>query len=282
MIHSSSRAQRTIALSSAEAELYSGVSAACDAILIKQCICFLLHCELDDLKLKLFMDNTAARQIMRRQGVGKVRHLSTRCLWIQTKVKAGEVLLSTIPTRWNVADLGTKRLHRDRMRMLMYLCGVYDMSCDERVGHDVFDEVQTRETFSKQIRNIRELGFSHTVSKQILRVVLAMSALSPSYSSDPADASCALNGYRVLERETQNEQFWPSFIFCVLFLCIYVCYALRDLGHSNLWPGRKFSSFRAVLFRFVLDAPTTKTWVNKVTEITKCKFWKCFSDLFGA
>ena len=46
---------------------------------------------------------------------------------------------SRVSTRENVSDLGTKRLTRDRVLYLMYLCKVYDMSTSAYVGTDVYD-----------------------------------------------------------------------------------------------------------------------------------------------
>ena len=51
-----------------------------------------------------WVDNSAARQLIERQGVGKVCHLAGKMLWVQTKVREGEVMLSQIPTSFNISD----------------------------------------------------------------------------------------------------------------------------------------------------------------------------------
>ena len=79
-----SRTQRTIALSSCESELYSIVSSMCDAIYIRRCLEFLLEGQVMQVQ---FTDSSSARQLLSRQGCGKIRHLSGKALWVQSKIK---------------------------------------------------------------------------------------------------------------------------------------------------------------------------------------------------
>ena len=67
------------ALSSAEAEIYAGVSACCDGKLMQACIQFLLE---DGVKVEftLNLDNSAAKAFFFRSGVGRIRHISIRVL----------------------------------------------------------------------------------------------------------------------------------------------------------------------------------------------------------
>jgi hypothetical protein len=115
LLYSSSRTQKTIALSSAEAEIYAGVSACCDGKLMQACIQFLLE---DGVKVEFTLnwDNSAAKAFFFRSGVGRIRHISVRILWFQREVKLGLVSPATVCIRDNTADLGTKRPNRDRMR----------------------------------------------------------------------------------------------------------------------------------------------------------------------
>ena len=76
--------------------------------------------------LKMFNIQIQARQgnLASRQGVGKVRHLSGKILWVQEKVFDGTVSLRQVPTVWNVADIGTKCLGQQRMMVLMHETGL--------------------------------------------------------------------------------------------------------------------------------------------------------------
>jgi len=101
-----SRGQKVISLSSVEAELHASVSATCDAILVQLCLQFLLG---NPLKMFLYIDNSAARQVLQRSGVGRIRHLSTKLLWVQSRVKDELLTVKGIASKDNVSDLGTKR-----------------------------------------------------------------------------------------------------------------------------------------------------------------------------
>ena len=57
-----------------------------------------------------FTDSSSARQLLGRQGCGKIRHLSGKVLWVQENIKNRHALLIQIPTAWNTDDIGTKTL----------------------------------------------------------------------------------------------------------------------------------------------------------------------------
>ena len=58
----------------------------------------------DELPLELRTDASAARGVILRQGVGKVRHLQVKQLWLQENVAAGELTIVKIPRAENCAD----------------------------------------------------------------------------------------------------------------------------------------------------------------------------------
>ena len=84
----------------------------------------------------LFTDGSGARGILQRQGVGRVRHLSCRILWLQDLINGGSIKLCTVAGAMNPADIGTKRLPAARMRSLMSLLGMYDTSTGAIEGSD--------------------------------------------------------------------------------------------------------------------------------------------------
>ena len=139
LLYSSSRTQGLIALSSAEAEVYAAVSTCCDAICMKRCLEFVFE---QNVSIQLLIDNSAARQILMRAGVGRVRHLSVKILWLQQQVEKKMISVAAVASSANVADLGTKRLPCHTMRRLMYEVGVYDGS--GRVGVEEFEEHQQK------------------------------------------------------------------------------------------------------------------------------------------
>ena len=104
------------------------------------------------MRLKLILDNSAAKQVMQRSGVGRIRHLSCRILWIQDYVKRGLLETASIPTKENYADLGTKKLSLDRMHYLMHGIGVFDEDANELVGVEVVQREKSRQEFNSVLR----------------------------------------------------------------------------------------------------------------------------------
>ena len=73
-------------------------------------------------EVKLFTDATAAIGMVRRLGLGKVRHLATADLWIQAMVRQGKVAVAKVPGQENGADLMTK--HKGRPEIIKHLQGL--------------------------------------------------------------------------------------------------------------------------------------------------------------
>ena len=99
-----SSTQGTIALSSGEAELAGIAKGATHAL----GFCSMSK-DLDlPFTISLYSDAIAAIGIARRRGIGRVRHLSTTDLWVQEKVRTGEISLVKIDGKINPADIFTK------------------------------------------------------------------------------------------------------------------------------------------------------------------------------
>ena len=121
VIHSTSRSQKCISLSSTEAEWYAASSATCDGFYLQHIVEFLSNngCEY----LSLYADNSAVRMLSLKCGVGRLRHIKGRMLWLQEKMADGELSIKLVQTAWNVADLNTKGLSRDRFLGLLFMLG---------------------------------------------------------------------------------------------------------------------------------------------------------------
>ena len=92
--------QARIALSSCEAELNSTLKGAIEGLNIQR----LANAFGDWPKLELRTDASAARGVILRQGVGKVRHLHVKQLGIQEAVAEGELEVIKIPRAQNCSD----------------------------------------------------------------------------------------------------------------------------------------------------------------------------------
>ena len=101
-----SSTQAVVALSSAEAELYALVKGSSQGLGMISL--------LNDLGVavsaKVHTDASAAIGIVSRQGLGKLRHIRVQYLWIQDKVRGGDIEVTKILGTKNPADLMTKHL----------------------------------------------------------------------------------------------------------------------------------------------------------------------------
>ena len=98
------------ALSSAEAELYGMMEGATRA---KGLLTLAGEMGFEDLStvVHLGTDSAAAKSFVSRRGLGKMRHIEIRDLWLQNEVREGKVVVHKIPGTENPADLMTKIPH---------------------------------------------------------------------------------------------------------------------------------------------------------------------------
>jgi hypothetical protein len=99
-----SRTQKTRALSVGEAEYYAIVSGSAEGLGMRSLA--------EDLgwkaEVKVWTDSNTAKAISGRRGLGKLRHVELRWLWVQDVVKEGRIKLGKVDGEDNVADHLTK------------------------------------------------------------------------------------------------------------------------------------------------------------------------------
>ena len=122
LLQSWSRTQQIVSLSSAEAELHALTKCAAEGMAAAN----MLKEFYMPVALKLTTDSSAEKGIIKRNGVGKVKHLEVKCLWIQEREERGDLSCIKIPRLQNSADLLTHhftenegRLHLTRMGLIM-------------------------------------------------------------------------------------------------------------------------------------------------------------------
>ena len=107
-----SSTQKSITLSSAEAELVAAVKMSAELIGATQLA--------EDWGLsmqgRVYVDSSAAIAIAGRKGNGKLRHVRVGSLWIQEKLEEEELKMEKVQSEWNPADLLTKGLGREKIQ----------------------------------------------------------------------------------------------------------------------------------------------------------------------
>ena len=68
--------------------------------------------------MKVASDSSAARGLASKRGLSKTRHIATRYLWLQEKVRKKELELMVVSTEKNRGDLFTKALAGPRLTLL--------------------------------------------------------------------------------------------------------------------------------------------------------------------
>ena len=107
-----SSTQKTVALSSGEAELTAIVKMSTELIGI-------LNMMLDwrqSLGARIFADSNAALGVVNRKGSGKLRHVRVGMLWVQGQREDGTLAYDKIGGEDNPGDLMTKHLSSEMMR----------------------------------------------------------------------------------------------------------------------------------------------------------------------
>ena len=124
VVMTSSRGQKSVSLSSAEAELNALVSAAADGIYVRRCLEFLV--------------DEMVEHVSHKRGPGKLRHIDGKLLWIQDLVAQKTLNVKPIGTVYYIADLGTKPLTKARIHLILYWCNTYNGQ-GRRIGQDEHD-----------------------------------------------------------------------------------------------------------------------------------------------
>ena len=102
-----SKTQSNIALSSGEAELNSSVKAISEGLSVIHLYEELFH---ERLETNVHVDSSACKGMLLRAGAGKVKHLSTKQLWVQAAAEMYGISVYKIPRAGNCADLLTHSL----------------------------------------------------------------------------------------------------------------------------------------------------------------------------
>lgn len=109
LVHSTCRCQTTIALSSCKAELYAANATMVESIFLYQLIQFLVN-DKTAVRQRLFLDSSSATFVVQRSGVGRLKHVSIKHMFLQQLLQQKVFTIHKVPTRINPADLRTKKL----------------------------------------------------------------------------------------------------------------------------------------------------------------------------
>ena len=102
--------QGAYALSSAEAEFYAMIEAVTRAKGLRSLAVEVGFVDLENI-VHVGTDSSASKSFVGRQGLGKMKHLEIRDLWLQKEVHEGGVVVHKVLGIENPSDLGPKILN---------------------------------------------------------------------------------------------------------------------------------------------------------------------------
>ena len=95
-----------------------------ESIYLYQLAQFLMNDE-TAVRQRLFLDSTSAKFVVQRSGVGRLKHVSIKHMFLQQLLRQKVFSIHKVPTRVNPADLNTKKLSLERRKFLAILAGLF-------------------------------------------------------------------------------------------------------------------------------------------------------------
>ena len=126
-LHAHSRGKASVALSSCEAEVMAASEGIKEALLLQEVMMF---AGLGHYEIEIKVDSSAAHAFFHRRGVGRMKHIDSRILWLQDLIAVGGVRLKKIPRTQNLADMLTHSPSAKELEVFLPLMGL--RSCSVR------------------------------------------------------------------------------------------------------------------------------------------------------
>eukprot|EP00435_Cladocopium_sp_Y103_P023178 s4145_g5.t1 len=156
---------------------------------------------------------------------------------MEKQVRDGLLSVGPASTKHNASDLGTKRMSRDRMLYLMFLCKIYDLSTSEYVGSEVAEKTKQEEMTRKGIKLFTLAGMGSHEATAIMRVMLCSAVSLTPVAAFPDSAFEAMEELNY----TSMAVVFLATVLCIAFGYIAVLrFQLRELQGEkaqNQWNG---------------------------------------------
>ena len=111
--------QAIVSLSSGEAEYYGIVKGASIGIGLRS----MLGDFGIEVAIRVNTDASAAKGMANRKGLGQVRHIAVNQLWIQDRIAKGDLTISKVNGKENIADILTKHVNAEDIRVHLHRTG---------------------------------------------------------------------------------------------------------------------------------------------------------------
>ena len=249
-----SRSQKSIALSSCEAEYLAAVGGGAEGIQIGRLWNFLVRKETE---VAVVTDSSSCRAVAQRQGVGRLKHIETKYLWLQQCVKLGILTMTGVATLLNVADIGTKKLSRLRRRFLMFLMGMvfYDEANKVYmpVGEDEFNEEMRQKALGKSMKAVRQVmlntlsdgaeGLQVQVSKPMVKLMtlLAMQPMVDGLEVEIIELKAMEAKLAYMDFYMEHQVFVGVYTMVFVFIGIFLGYYLNKFFSAKVVKASRWA-----------------------------------------
>ena len=273
-----SRTQKATASSSCEAELYALSGTCGEAILVGRLFEFLTE---TPVSVEVRCDSSSARQWTQGRGVGRLKHVDVRLCQLQDWVRDNIVILGTVKTALNVADLNTKKLTYAWRAFLLYHLSQVEYSEGEEIVRTGEDEYERHE----QEKKLKEYVGNNQV-KNLIRLIQVFSVIRPSTavwikaSAEAVEAVEASVDNGIMEGMDAGRKFTmfevAMLIAVILLIAPHVLEAVKKLGKIyarmsavgmvKVHSGSRNKVYRKESCRYVQGTPRTGTFNYLSTE----------------
>ena len=213
VITTASKTQLVVALSSGGAEFYALHYAAIEGLYVQSLIHELMGIILP---VVIFTDSTAAKAMATRQGVGRVKHIQVKMLWIQQLCQEKLVEIRKVSSAMNLADLMTKPVDATTLRTLGALMGIYT--------NEVEKEYQVEQLDNKKTKAVKGRG-----------LVAALAAMSMTCC---VGEQCTAVGFLTAPEETSSGWMMTT-VFVIMVILLYeLAKFVITAAAKRIWPGK--------------------------------------------
>ena len=127
-MHSHSRGTADHALSSGESEIMSMSE------LLKDCLLLQFNMQfagMGKIPIQMYTDASVCRQFVHRRGVGRMKHLDVRHMWLQDMLEKGAYSVKKISREVNPSDMMTHPPSSQELEKFLPMIGIYPFACSE-------------------------------------------------------------------------------------------------------------------------------------------------------
>ncbi|KAL8145519.1 hypothetical protein AgCh_003617 [Apium graveolens] len=177
----SSQKQKSVALSSCEAEFMAATAASCQAIWLRRLVSHVTGAYIEP--VLLYIDNKSAIDLAKNPVFhGRSKHIDIRYHFIRECVENGEIVIKHISTDLQCADVLTKALHTARFEKMRMLLGVRNLlatqfasSHDKAVDLDFWERECPADFIFKHLKFVEMFGLPNKNCVEFLKFVLGRS-----------------------------------------------------------------------------------------------------------